>query len=149
MSPKLWTVEVTDPAQTPKGETTVRRNVSYPHALTETPDPAISTVYDLVQFSANRWGDKPRFGTRKIIKIHTEEDAVPKGVNGVSEPKVFMFWELGPYEYQSYKQAAQEGLHVGSGLRKLGLEKDDKITIYAETSYFPYFSEANPVHIGN
>jgi long-chain acyl-CoA synthetase len=149
MSPKQWTVEVTHPDQTPKGETPVRRSILSPLVLTETPDPAIRTIYDLVQFSARRWADKPCFGTRKVIKIHTEKQIVSNAANAASEPKVYMFWELGPYEYRSYKEVAQEGLDVGSGLRKLGLERGDKIAIYAETSYFLVTSGANSVHTGN
>src|SRR5436190_24268434 len=46
-----------------------------------------------------------------------------------------MFWELGPFEYRSYKEVAREGLDVGAGLVKLGLGKGDKMAIYADTSY--------------
>ena len=47
-------------------------------------------------------------------------------------------WELGPFEYRSYKQVAKEGLDVGAGLVKLGLEKGDKVAVYADTSYVPF-----------
>jgi long-chain acyl-CoA synthetase len=129
MSPKLRTVEITHPAETPKGETTVRRNIFSQYALTETPHPDVRTIYDLVQFNALRWGDNPCFGTRRVIKIHTDAQT------GGKMPR--MSWELGPYQYQSYEQVAQEGLHLGYGLRKMGLENGDKVAIYADTSYFP------------
>jgi len=137
MTPKVWTVEVTSPAETPKGETPIRRNVLSPHALTETPHPEIRTIYDLVQFNARRWGDLPAFGTRKVIKIHTEKTSMNKIVNGVSTPveKTWMYWELGPFTYRSYADVAREGGDVGAGLRKLGLEKGDNVAIYADTSY--------------
>jgi long-chain acyl-CoA synthetase len=139
MAPKLYTVEVTHPAETPKGETTVRRNLLSRYALTETPHPAIRTIHDLVQINALRWGDNPCFGTRKVIKVHSEkEPAANRGSESVPE-KTRLFWELGPFEYRSYKQVAREGLEVGSGLRKLGLKKGDTIAICAETSYYSVF----------
>jgi len=139
MSTKVWTVEVTHPAETPKGESPVRRNVASQYGLSETPHPAIRTLYDLAQFSIRRWGDEPCFGTRKIIKIHRETTVVKRMVNGApkSVEKAWMFWELGPFEFRSYKEAGQEGLDVGAGFVKLGLGKGDRIAIYADTSYAP------------
>jgi long-chain acyl-CoA synthetase len=138
MSPP-FTVEVTSLADTPAGESPVRRLALSPHALTETPHPAVQTIYDLVQFNAKKWGDTPCFGTRKVIKIHKETTTVTKIVNGVSKSidKKWMFWELGPFEYKSYRQVAKEGLDVGAGLVKLGLRKGDRIAIYADTSCTP------------
>ena len=140
MAPKMSNVEVTQPRETPKGETTVRRNISSPYALTETPHPAVRTIYDLFQFNASRWAENPCFGTRNVIQMHVEND---------SEGKSRTLWELGPYEFRTYKQVALEGLNVGSGLRALGLEKGDKIAIYADTSYLPVSFRANSVYIGN
>lgn len=134
MSPKLFNAEVTHFDQTPKGETTVRRNALSRHALTETPHPVVRTIYDLVQFNALRWGDARCFGTRRVIKVHTVKQ--PAG-DVVGSEQARDFWELGPYEYRTYRQVAQEGMDVGFGLRKLGLAKGDKLAIYADTSYFP------------
>jgi long-chain acyl-CoA synthetase len=133
MSPKLCNVEVTHLSHTPKGETTVRRNASSSLALTETPHSAVRTIHDLVQFNARRWGDTRCFGTRHVIKTHTEKQPDVAG----SAERTQVFWELGPYEYRTYQQVAQEGIDVGFGLRKLGLAKGDKLAIYAETSYIP------------
>ena len=140
MSPRLWTIEVTQPTETPAGETTIRRNAISPHALTETPHPSIHTIYELVQFNARRWGDLPCFGTRKVIQVHTETQfpasTKPEG-QAVAPARVRMFWELGPFEYRSYNEVAQEGLNLGAGLRRLGLERGDRVNIYADTSYTP------------
>jgi hypothetical protein len=137
MAPKVWTVEVTPPAETQKGESPVRRHYAARNGLSETPNPAIRTLYDLVQFNAVRHGDQKCFGTRKVVKIHNETTTVTKIVDGTrkSVEKAWMFWELGPFEYRSYKQAAKEGLNLGAGLVKLGLEKGDKVAVYADTSY--------------
>ena len=139
MAPKEWTVEVTHPAETPKGESPVRRNVDARYGLTETPHPAIRTTYDLVGFNARKYGDAKCFGTRKVIKIHNETTQVTKIVNGVAKTvdKAWTYWELGPFEYRSYKDVVREGLDLGAGLVKLGLGKGDKIAIYADTSYSP------------
>jgi long-chain acyl-CoA synthetase len=137
MSPKVFTVEITHPAETPKGESPVRRNINSRHGLSETPHPAIRTIYDLAQFNARRWGDKPCFGTRKVIKVHHEKQVINKIVNGQTKSveKAWMYWELGPFTFRSYEEAAQEGLDIGAGFVKLGLGKSDRVAIYADTSY--------------
>ena len=137
MSPKVWTVPVSHPADTPNGESPVYRHVDARYGLSETPHPAIRTLYDLAQFNGQKWGDAPCFGTRRVIKIHREKNMVTKIVNGrqTQVEKEWMFWELGPFEYRSYKQAAREGLELGAGLRQVGLEKGDKVVIYGDTSY--------------
>ena len=138
MSPKVFTVEVTSRAETPNGESPVRRNIAARSALSETPNPAIKTLYDLAQFNAKRWGDHRCFGTRKVVQMHKEVKKVSKVVDGVttSVDKEWLYWELGPFTYRSYREAVQEGLHVGAGLVKLGLGKGDKVAIYADTSYY-------------
>jgi long-subunit acyl-CoA synthetase (AMP-forming) len=65
------------------------------------------------------------------------------------QEKTWMFWELGPFEYRSYKQVAREGLDVGAGLVELGLEKGDKVAIYADTSYVLRRSELIVAQIGS
>jgi long-chain acyl-CoA synthetase len=124
----LWTVEVTKPSETPDGETPVRRNALSSHALTETPHPRIRTVFDLLRFSAERWGDAPCFGTRKVIKVHLDGKSVE--AHGTR-----MVWELAPYEYRTYREVVSEVSTLASGLRAMGLEPGDKVAIYAETSY--------------
>jgi len=71
-----------------------------------------------------------------VIKIHKETTQVTKIVNGVAKSvdKAWMFWELGPFTYRSYREAAREGLEVGAGLVKLGLGAGEKVAIYADTS---------------
>jgi len=141
MSPKSCTIEVTTPTQTPSGETTVRRNSSCPHALTDAPHPSIHTIFDLVQFNARRWGDGSCFGTRKVIKVHRETLATNiHGKEDLAPERETLFWELGPYEYRTYNEVAREGLDLGGGLRRMGLSKGDRVNIYADTSYVFTFS---------
>jgi long-chain acyl-CoA synthetase len=142
MPSSLWTVEVTKASETPDGETPVRRNALSPHALTETPHPRIRTVFDLLRFSAERWGDAPCFGTRKVIKVHLDGKSV--GTNGSR-----MFWELGPYTYRTYRDVVSEVSMLASGLRAMGLEPGDKVAIYAETSYVCTHSQLIFVLTGN
>jgi long-chain acyl-CoA synthetase len=142
MPSSLWTVEVTKPGETPDGETPVRRNALSPHALTDTPHPHIRTVFDLLHFSAERWGDTPCFGTRKVIKVHLDGKRV--GTNGTR-----MFWELAPYEYRTYREVVSEVSTLASGLRAMGLEPGDKVAIYAETSYVYIHSQLIFVLTGN
>ena len=131
MRSHLWTVEVSDPAETPAGETTVRRNALSPHALTETPHPSIRTIFDLLHFSAIRWGDAPCLGTRNVINMYSEELHEKRG--GTNRTRTL--WELGPYEYRTYREVVSEVSTLASGLSAIGLAPGDRAAIYAETSY--------------
>lgn len=79
---------------------------------------------------------REQLGTRKVITIHNETRIITQAVNGVSKnvEKSWMYWELGPFEFMSYKTVAKAGLAIGKGLVELGLVKEDRVVIYAETS---------------
>ena len=131
MRSQSWTVEVTDPAETPAGETTVRRNALSPHALTETPHPSIRTIFDLLHFSAFRWGGAPCLGTRNVVKTYSEKlDEKTGGTN-----RTRTLWELGPYEYRTYREVVSEVRTLANGLGAIGIAPGDRAAIYGETSY--------------
>ena len=120
----------------PHGETSVRRLSASRYGLSETPHPSIRTVYDLMMFNSKNWGDSPGLGTRRVIKIHTEKQIVTTDVHGIRKQveKDWLYWELGPFEFKSYNDVAEEALRIGAGLRELGLDEGDRIVVYADTS---------------
>jgi len=135
MVAKPFSVEVTDTSA--KGEGRIRRNrVVGTGDLLSTPRDNVSTVYELLQYSAKKFGDKNCMGHRNVIKEHTEEKMFTKVVDGEERqiPKKWTYWELSPYIYRSFKQVGEESAALGSGLRNLGLNPGDRIELYAGTS---------------
>jgi long-chain acyl-CoA synthetase len=135
MVAKPFSVEVTDTSA--KGEGRIRRNrVVGTGDLLAIPRDDVSTVYELVQYSVKKFGDKNCMGHRNVVKEHTEEKMITKVVDGEERqiPKKWTYWELSPYIYRSYKQVAEESAALGSGLRNLGLNPGDRIELYAGTS---------------
>ena len=135
MVAKPFSVEVTDTSA--EGEGRIRRNrVVGTGDLLSTPRDNVSTVYELMQYSVRKFGDKNCMGHRSVIKEHTEEKMLTKIVDGEERqiPKKWTFWELSPYIYRSFKQVSEESAALGSGLRNLGLNPGDRIELYAGTS---------------
>lgn len=125
------------PGQTPvKGETPVRRIPGSIPDLVAKPAPNISTTYELVRASAEKYGNAKALGSRKLIRTHQETKKVKKLVDGEERQvdKQWTFFELSGYEYISYSQYEKLILQIGAGLRKLGLGKGDRVHIFAATS---------------
>jgi long-chain acyl-CoA synthetase len=130
-----FSVEVTK--NPPKGEGAVRRNKAFGTGeLLTQPRKNVSTIYELLQYSVKKFGDKDCLGHRNVLKEHTEEKMITRMVGGeeTQVPKKWTFWELSPYIYRSYKQFGEESAAVGAGLRNLGLQPGDRLELYAGTS---------------
>lgn len=95
----------------------------------------IRTTYDIVKRGAAKFGDAQALGTRKLIKLHEEQKMVKKMVDGVEQevPKKWLYYEMSEYSYISFNQYLARVNTIGSGLRALGLEKEDRVQIFAAT----------------
>ena len=136
MTQKPFSIEVTE--ESAKGEGRIRRNrVVGTGELLAKPRDNVSTVYELLQYSIQRFGDKDCMGHRNVVKEHTEEKMITKMVDGEERqiPKKWTYWELSPYIYRSFKQVGEESAALGAGLINLGLKAGDRIELYAGTSY--------------
>ncbi|ROW02379.1 hypothetical protein VSDG_02588 [Cytospora chrysosperma] len=132
-----FTIDV--PGQEPvKGETPVRRIPGSVPDLVAKPDPKISTTYELVRVSVEKYGNAKCMGSRKLIRTHQETKKVKKMVDGEEREvdKQWTYFELSGYNYLSFSEYEQLMLQVGSGLRKLGLETGDRVHIFAATSSY-------------
>lgn len=132
-----FTIDV--PGQEPvKGETPVRRIPGSVPDLVAKPDPRISTTYELVRVSVEKYGNAKCMGSRKLIRTHQETKKVKKMVDGEEREvdKQWTYFELSGYNYLSFSEYEQLMLQVGSGLRKLGLETGDRVHIFAATSSY-------------
>lgn len=118
-----------------EGETIPRRHPKAKDGLIERPAPDVNTTFDLIKRSAERYGNEPAVGSRKLIRTHKEVKKVPKVVDGevTQVDKEWTYYELSDYSYMTYQEYLAMALQVGAGLRKLGLAPRDRLHIFATT----------------
>ncbi|KAF4630560.1 hypothetical protein G7Y89_g7570 [Cudoniella acicularis] len=118
------------------GETIPRRHPQAANKLVERPSEDVATVFDIVKRSSEKYGNAKALGSRKLLKTHQEVKKVKKMVDGEEREvdKKWTYFELSGYDYMSFHDYEKLILQLGAGYRKLGLEKDDRIHIYAATS---------------
>ena len=119
-----------------EGETIPRRNPRTVDKLATTPSPDITTIYDIIKTSSAKFGNAKAAGSRKLIKTHQEVKKIKKVVNGEEQTvdKKWTYFELGSYNYLSFIEYEKLTLDVGAGLRKLGMNQEDRLHIFAATS---------------
>ncbi|KAJ5233048.1 Long-chain-fatty-acid--CoA ligase 1 [Penicillium chermesinum] len=130
-----FTVEV--PGVEPvEGETIPRRHPEAKDGLILRPSEDVATTYDNFRRSARLFGNSKAVASRRLIKTHTENKKVKKVVDGVEKEvdKQWTYFEMSGYTSKSFLEYEQLCLQLGSGLRKLGLEKDSKIHLYGAAS---------------
>ncbi|KAH8649466.1 AMP-binding enzyme [Tricladium varicosporioides] len=118
------------------GETIPRRNARSPKKLQASPEEGIKTVFDIVKYSASKYADLKAVGSRKLLNKHHEVKKVKKVIDGIVQEvdKKWTYFELSGYSYLTFKEYETLVLQLGAGLRKLGLETDDRLHMYAATS---------------
>ncbi|KAK9239876.1 eukaryotic long-chain fatty acid CoA synthetase (LC-FACS) [Lipomyces kononenkoae] len=109
-----------------ENEVPARRNINSSPAgtpLRNVPADGVGTTYDLVKFVAQKYGDKPALGSRKVIKIHEETKLVTKIVDGqeTTVPKKWNYFELSPYTFITYKELLDEVNVLGAALKHLDI----------------------------
>lgn len=127
---------VDSPDATPvKGETVPRRNVRTKDQLAVFPEPGVETIFDFVTYSAKKYGNAKAVGYRKLIKTHDEVKKIKKVVDGKEQEteKKWTYSELSEYNYLSYIEYERTVLQIGAGLRKLGMNTQERLHIMAAT----------------
>jgi long-chain acyl-CoA synthetase len=129
---KNFSVEVGPPQ--PNGGR-IRRSVLAADGVVRVPDTNVHTLYDVLQNSVKKYGDKKAFGSRRLEKMVEEEKEVTKYVNGVEtkEKKVWKYFQLSGYEYITYKEASDMAHAIGNGFAALGLQPKAKVEIFSGT----------------
>lgn len=119
-----------------KGETKPRRHPLAKDGLITKPADNISTAYELMRVSVAKYGNAKCMGSRRLIRTHQETKKVKKIVDGKEQEvdKAWTYFELSPYEYVTFNDYEALALNIGSGLRKLGMNKGDRVHIFAATS---------------
>ncbi|KAL4956167.1 hypothetical protein BDW69DRAFT_159222 [Aspergillus filifer] len=130
-----FTVEVpgVEPVQ---GETIPRRLPIAKDGLILRPAEDLTTIYDAFRRSARIFGNAKAVASRRLIKTHVETKKVKKIVDGqeTEVDKEWTYFEKGPYKYKSFIEYEKLALELGSGLRKIGLNKEHKVHLYGATS---------------
>lgn len=119
-----------------EGETKPRRHPKAKDGLITRPHPDVDTVFSLVKRSAEVYAAERCLGSRKLVTIHEETKKVPKIVDGKTQmmDKKWQYFELSDFTFMTYAEYETYLLSLASGLRKLGLERGDKVHMFASTS---------------
>ncbi|KTW28065.1 hypothetical protein T552_01927 [Pneumocystis carinii B80] len=119
-----------------KGESRIRRSAFSMDELVARPSSDVNTVYDILTRSYKCYGSRKAFGFRRILQLHTKNKEVTKVIGGkeIKVQKDWMYYELSDFEYVTYEEFYEKVHNIGSGLRYMGLSKNDRISIYAATS---------------
>lgn len=130
-----------------EGETIPRRLASHVHELQSEPEPGIATVWDVIARGASVFGDGDAVGSRTLLHTHEEMKKVKKMVDGqeTEVDKKWTYYEMSPYKWKSFKSWKRQAEAIGSGYRKLGLGKEDRVYIFAATRYVSLFISARRV----
>jgi long-chain acyl-CoA synthetase len=133
MSKKALSVDVSGTLTA--DDTPVRRNTKTKDFLVTQPFEGIDTVADVLFYAARTHGTKDAFGTREVKDVHEEEKEVKRKVDGVEkiEKKKWKYFELGPYEYLSFREVKGVAVEIANAFVELGLRKGDVFNIYAMT----------------
>jgi len=133
MAPHSCTVEL--PGEPPKGHGRVRRNYQSPDKLVDSPEEGVNTLVDIVERGARLFPNRNAMGWRDQIKIHNVEKDVTTKVKGkeTTQKKTWQYYEMGPYQYKTYRQVYDRALEAGAGLRHLGISKDTMFNICSTT----------------
>ncbi len=131
--PTSGSVEINAPVV--EGESIPRRSYCSPDKLVTTPAPGIETVIDVLKYSKRTHAGKNAFGWRDIIKVVEEEKEVKKNIGGkeVTEKKVWKYFQLSDYKYESYVEFADKTQALAAALAKRGVGKNEVFNIYAST----------------
>lgn len=116
-----------------EGETIPRRNPRSVQKLKARPEEGVATTYDIVRRGSEKFGNAKAMGSRRLIKTHNEKKKIKKMVDGQEHEveKNWTYFELSEYKYLSFVEFERIVLQLGAGLRKLGLNKDDRVHIFA------------------
>lgn len=93
-------------------------------------------MFDVLKRAAENFGNAKALGTRKLIKTHYEVKKFKKNEDGVEKEveKKWTYFEMSGYEYLSFYEFEELAMELGAGFRKIGLQKDDRVHIFAATS---------------
>lgn len=126
--------------QAAPGEGAPRRRAAQRDAALDRPlDMKATTLPEFIEECVRKNGDRRAMGWRELKEIHVETKKVTKIVDG-KETKVdkeWEFYEMSPYQYQTYPEVLRTIKQYGHGLVKIGIKPNQqhKLHIFASTSH--------------
>lgn len=119
-----------------EGEGIPRRHPAAKDGIWERPSEDVNNIWDVVVRSSKKFEKVRCVGWRKLVQIHKETKMLKKMVDGkeTEVPKEWTYFEKSPFEFITYAEYHQLCKDLASGLVALGLQKNDRIQIYAATS---------------
>ncbi|KAF1344183.1 hypothetical protein BDV97DRAFT_304664 [Delphinella strobiligena] len=119
-----------------EGETIPRRHPAAKDGLVLTPSDDVTTVYDILRRSSDKFGNAKALGYRTLIKTHNEVKKIKKVIDGkeTEVDKTWTYFELSGYTYISFTEYEKLAHKVGSAFRSLGMKAQDRVHIFAATS---------------
>jgi long-chain acyl-CoA synthetase len=129
-----FTVEAAG-AEKVEGETIPRRHPVAHEKLISRPSEDVKTIFDIIRRSADKFGNAKALGHRKVIKTHQETKMIKKTIDGKTQEveKKWTYFELSGYNYMSFTEYERLVLQLGSGLRKIGMNKNEILHLFAST----------------
>ncbi|KAI8583088.1 hypothetical protein K450DRAFT_224168 [Umbelopsis ramanniana AG] len=120
----------------PAGESLIRRSTLATDKVIDKPADHVNTLYDVLQNSAKKFGDKEAIGFRYVEDTIEEEKEVVKIINGEEhkEMKKWKYFQMSPFQYVGYRKMSEIAHDIGAGLVQLGLKQGSKLEIFAATS---------------
>ncbi|KAL6727052.1 hypothetical protein Aduo_008967 [Ancylostoma duodenale] len=86
--------------------------------------PGKDTVDKVWRHVVELYDEAPALGTRQLLAVHHEKQ---------EGGRVFEKWEMGEYEWMSYREVEAKVANVAAGLKNLTGGDDFKVVIFAET----------------
>ncbi|CCK72139.1 uncharacterized protein KNAG_0J00560 [Huiozyma naganishii CBS 8797] len=142
---KQVSVAVGKPAN--EHETAPRRNVKVAAKPIVRPiGMSCNTVYEFAMERFEKNAKKQAMGWRDVLEIHEETKVVNRRVDGkmVPQEKKWLYYELSPYRYNTYKELTAIMHALGRGLVKIGIQPGEpgvdinhehKLHMFASTSH--------------
>ncbi|KAJ2779038.1 long-chain fatty acid-CoA ligase [Coemansia javaensis] len=108
------------------GETATRRHpLAAAGGLIDSAPPGVGTVYDAFLYRLRVEPDKETMGRRRVLRVVDEARG---------DGRVWSRFELGDYEWTTYREAAQTTRALGAGLAELVAGGAPRVAIHAPTS---------------
>ncbi|KAJ1975615.1 long-chain fatty acid-CoA ligase [Dimargaris cristalligena] len=126
---------IKEPAANPH-EGPVYRNTRSKEGLVTSPIDGITTLYEVFEYATRTFADQKLMAYRTVLDIIEEDKWVTKTVAGKQEKqkKTWRYFKLSEYHWYTGKEVRAIIGEIGSGLRKLGVTKEENVSIYAPTS---------------
>uniref|UniRef100_A0A0K0CUC8 long-chain-fatty-acid--CoA ligase n=1 Tax=Angiostrongylus cantonensis TaxID=6313 RepID=A0A0K0CUC8_ANGCA len=84
----------------------------------------LSCDLDVWRHVVEIFDEAPALGTRQLLRVHEEKTDIGR---------VFEKWEMGEYEWMSYREVEAKVANVAASLKDLAKGNDVKVVIFAET----------------